>query len=267
MKAQIEVTLGIRIGSRSLVVPGKSLSLSQGTRNMTTKNRSSNTPGNEKEHLPFTVYLAGDLWTHKDLIGNALLGDYINKVSEGKYKCVLPQDLESPVQRDVDVRNVDLKGVIAADMAIFNFDGTDLDSGTVVEFMYAKMLDIPSVILRTDFRSSGEGNQDQDPWNLMATHWPRSKVVILNGMEAYQDSKSAGDLSRLIEQIYTNLAERIVRSLEEVRSSKPIAGADLVSVIFDWALEYPGSGFRDLFQDGEIEDLIASKRAKGLLSK
>lgn len=57
----------------------------------------------------FTVYLAGDLWNHKDLVGNAILADYINKVSRGRYQCVLPQDLEEPVHRTVDIRNVDLK--------------------------------------------------------------------------------------------------------------------------------------------------------------
>ena len=106
---------------------------------------------------PFTVYLAGDLWTHKDLIGNALLGEYIKKVSRGRYECVLPQDLEEPVHRTVDIRNLDLKHVMICDMAIFNFDGSNLDAGTVVEFMYAKMLDVPCLILRTDFRSAGEG--------------------------------------------------------------------------------------------------------------
>ncbi len=63
----------------------------------------------------------------------------------------------------MDIRNVDLKHVMTSDMAIFNFDGANLDSGTVVEFIYAKMLDVPCVLLRTDFRSAGEGNADQDP--------------------------------------------------------------------------------------------------------
>ena len=46
--------------------------------------------------------------------------------------------------------------MIECDLALFNFDGTELDSGTVVEFILAKFLDVPSVIMRSDLRSSTE---------------------------------------------------------------------------------------------------------------
>lgn len=173
---------------------------SKGTTIMNTLNNANHAAASSHKNTKksFSVYLAGDLWTHKDLIGNALLGDYIKKVSRGRYECVLPQDLEEPVHRTVDIRNVDLKHVMMCDMAIFNFDGSNLDSGTVVEFIYAKMIDVPCVILRTDFRASGEGAEGQDPWNLMASHWPRSKVVKLHGMAEYQGAK-AGSLGKTIE--------------------------------------------------------------------
>lgn len=57
--------------------------------------------------------------------------------------------------KTIDIRNRDIKAVMEADLVFFNFDGTDLDSGTVVEFMIAKMLDIPAVLLRTDCRNGG----------------------------------------------------------------------------------------------------------------
>lgn len=237
---------------------------------MTTKTKCKKTPIRTRKQRggdKFTVYIAGDLWTHKDLIGNALLGDAIDKQSKGKYKCILPQDLESPENRDVDIRNVDLKGVMACDMAIFNFDGTDLDSGTVVEFIYAKMLDIPCVILRTDFRSSGEGNQDQDPWNLMATHWPRTNVLNLNGMLEYQTAKSTSGLAKTIEKMYKKLASQLIKSLDAVRKEKPLASASENPFLFDWAVRCPGGGYNTLFEEGELERLIATKVAKGLLSK
>jgi len=214
----------------------------------------------------YSVYLAGDLWTHKDLVGNALLGHYIKKVSRGRYLCVLPQDLETPNNRTVDIRNVDLKHVMTCDMAIFNFDGSNLDSGTVVEFIYAKMLDIPSVILRTDFRSSGEGGQDQDPWNLMATHWPRSKVLKLHGMAEYQGAKTPGALSSTINNLYMKMARQVVESLDAVREEKPLVTADRLNALYDWALDFPGAGYRDLFNQEEVQQLIADKRAKGLLT-
>ena len=215
---------------------------------------------------PLSVYLAGDLWTHKDLVGIALLADYIKKVSRGRYECVLPQDLEVPVNRGVDIRNVDLKHVMTSDMAIFNCDGSNLDAGTVVEFIYAKLLDVPCVLLRTDFRAAGEGNEDQDPWNLMATHWPRSKVLRLNGMAEYQGAKVPGSLRGGIDKMYRKLAAQIVESLDAARSETPLATPDQLHKIFDWALEIPGSGYRNLFSASEVAGLIANKAQKGLLS-
>lgn len=216
---------------------------------------------------PFTVYLAGDLWTHKDLIGNALLGEYIKKVSKGRYVCVLPQDLEEPVQRTVDIRNLDLKHVMTCDMAIFNFDGANLDAGTVVEFMYAKMLDVPCLILRTDFRSAGEGGQDQDPWNLMATHWPRTQVLKLHGMVDYQKSKVVADLGKTIQTLYRKMASEIIEGLDRARMEKPlVTDPARLRMLYDWAVQCPGAGYSDLFTESEVKGLLSKKVAKGLLA-
>jgi len=216
---------------------------------------------------PFTVYLAGDLWTHKDLIGNALLGEYIKKVSKGRYECVLPQDLEEPVHRTVDIRNLDLKHVMTCDMAIFNFDGANLDAGTVVEFMYAKMLDVPCLILRTDFRSAGEGGQDQDPWNLMATHWPRTQVLKLHGMVDYQTSKVAKNLGKTILNLYRKMASQIIEGLDRARLEKPlVTDPARLRVLYDWAVQCPGAGYSDLFSESEVKGLLSKKVGKGLLA-
>ena len=117
--------------------------------------------------MEYTIYFAGELFDHKHLIGNALLAAHIERLANGRYRCVLPQDLEQTDSRAVDIRNQDLIGVATCDVALFNFDGSDLDSGTVVEFVYAKLLDIPAVILRTDFRGGGDQDTDGDAWNLM----------------------------------------------------------------------------------------------------
>ena len=34
---------------------------------------------------PFRIYFAGDLFDHKDLIGNSILQSHIEKISEGRY--------------------------------------------------------------------------------------------------------------------------------------------------------------------------------------
>lgn len=225
-----------------------------------------------KAKKPFTVYFAGDLWTHKDLIGNALLGEYIRKISRGRYECVLPQDLEEPVHRTVDIRNLDLKHVMTCDMAIFNFDGANLDAGTVVEFMYAKMLDVPCLILRTDFRSAGEGGQDQDPWNLMATHWPRTAVLKLHAMVEYQTSKNktrqgAAALAATIKNLYRKIAVQVIDGLDRVRTQPPlITDSTQLRTIYDWAVQCPGAGYPSLFADTEVSALLGRKVEKNLLN-
>ena len=91
-----------------------------------------------------SVYFAGDIFNHKDLIGNYLLAEAIEKESSGRYFCILPQHLEQSTNRSIDIRNNDLSKIVSADLILVNFDGTELDSGTVIEFLFAKALDIPA---------------------------------------------------------------------------------------------------------------------------
>ena len=100
----------------------------------------------------FSIYFAGDLFNHKDLIGNLLLSEAINKNSSGRYVCVVPQHLEQSTSRSVEIRNNDLLQIIKADLILLNFDGTELDSGTVIEFLFAKAcasLNTPLTMLPT----------------------------------------------------------------------------------------------------------------------
>jgi nucleoside 2-deoxyribosyltransferase len=88
---------------------------------------------------PYTIYFAGELFSLKHLIGNALLADAINTLSESRYRCIVPQDLEQRETTALAIRDQDLFHVISCDLGLFHFDGPELDSGTVVEFMVAKM--------------------------------------------------------------------------------------------------------------------------------
>ena len=160
---------------------------------------------------PYTIYLAGDWFDHKHLIGNAILASYIESVSQGQYTCLVPQDLEQPTGRGVDIRNNDLRGVMECDLGIFNFDGADLDSGTVAEFMYAKLLDIPAVLLRSDLRSRGDS--DRDPWNLMCSYYPRTEIVQFNGMAWYKEATAAStSLAQATESLYTRIAVTLINA-------------------------------------------------------
>ena len=221
----------------------------------------------------YTIYFAGELFDHKHLLGNALLASHIERLSDGRYRCVLPQDLEQTDTRAVDIRNQDLIGVATCDLALFNFDGPDLDSGTVVEFVYAKLLDIPSVILRTDFRGGGDQDMDGDAWNLMASFYPRTHNVTLNAMAWYQEARRESNSAEDAGARYcARIAETVINALDAVREEPPQLGAapDGVEHLYRWALRFPGNGLDERIAGGSsLEDvvhrLVSEKLSKGLL--
>ena len=227
----------------------------------------------------FTVYFAGDLFDHKHLAGNALLAGAVDRRSGGRYACVVPQDLEQATERMVDIRNQDLRQVMACDLGLFNFDGTDLDSGTVVEFMMAKMLDVPSVLLRSDFRASGDQEREGDDWNLMCSFYPRSRKVQFNAMAWYQEARrpverpdgpdgpdepASTDWSG---RLYDRIADAVVEALDAVRAEPSTFGGDeaRIRAVYEWAARFPGSGFDAACDAGFVEEVIARKRRRGLL--
>ena len=217
---------------------------------------------------PFSIYFAGDLFDHKHLTGNALLAGAIGEHSGGRYECVLPQDLEQSTDRAADIRNQDLKQVMACDLGLFNFDGADLDSGTVVEFMLAKMLDIPSVILRSDFRSSGDQDKDGDDWNLMCSSYPRVRVVSFNAMAWYQQARRGADgTSGASGRLYARIAGAVIEQLDAVRGEPPVLDGDArrQEELYRWATRFPGGGFDDCCGPGFVEEVLEAKRRKQLL--
>ena len=250
----------------------------------------------------YTVYFAGDLFDHKHLAGNELLAGAVNRRSGGRYACVVPQDLEQATKRMVDIRNQDLMQVMACDLGLFNFDGTDLDSGTVVEFMMAKMLDIPSVLLRSDFRASGDQEREGDDWNLMCSFYPRSRKVQFNAMAWYQEARrdpGTGDggpggtggtggtggqadpggtgedggpgdgapTTDWSDRLYGRMADAVIEALDAVRAEPSTFGGDeaRIRAVYAWAARFPGSGFDALCGPGFVEKIIENKRRKGLL--
>ena len=218
----------------------------------------------------YTIYFAGAFFDHKELIGNAILASYINKLSKEKYRCVLPQDLEQSTNRAVDIRNQDLSCVLACDLAIFNFDGTELDSGTVVEFLYAKTLDIPAIIIRSDIRGSSDLNREGDPWNLMASFYPRTRKLEFNSMEWYQreiNSLSDGqDIFDTADRLYKKISNSVITELDIVIQDSPLLSTDQGQAfnLYRWASVFPGSGLTEIVPN--IDDIIISKKNKWLIA-
>lgn len=164
----------------------------------------------------YTIYFAGDLFDQKHITGNYFLAKKIYDLSQGKYKCVLPQNWEGEgFDSAVGIRNKDIAALISSDLGLFNFDGVDLDSGTVVEFMAAKMLDIPSVLLRTDVRERGYlFNED---WNIMLTGFPRCENVKHSALGLYNNIRKK-DID--IDQFHETIALSIIKAFDKVLEKK-----------------------------------------------
>ncbi len=216
----------------------------------------------------FTIYFAGSLFNHKDLTGNALLAEYIEKCSNKKYTCCLPQNAEQHQTTAVDIRNKDILKLIECDLGLFNFDGTELDAGVVVEFMIAKFLDIPAVILRSDFRTCGEKEIGGEDWNFMCSFYPRTRVVKLNAIIAYQEAiEKSQALSGAINRYYTEIARLVIENLDAVRTEQSLLKGDQkrLETLYQWALTFPGAGIDKLISETALVDkIIAAKIQKGM---
>ncbi len=218
--------------------------------------------------MTLSIYFAGSLFNHKDLAGNALLAAAIDRIGNGRFRCVLPQNFEAAAGRAVDIRNEDLRQLIGCDLALFHFDGPELDSGTVVEFMIAKFLDIPAVIIRTDFRHAGDQEGDGDPWNLMCSFYPRTRVVRLNAMEEYHGVRSqAWQLPEVLQHWFERMAVAVVDNFDLVLRDPPLLPEDARQTqwLYGWVLRMAGGGLNRLLSHVEVKELIAAKIGKGVI--
>ena len=211
------------------------------------------------------IYFAGDLFNAKDLGGNLMLATAINEVSQGRYQAMLPQDGEcETVQREARrIRNSDFDLLFHCDLILANFDGTDLDSGTVVEFCFSKMLDMPAVLLRTDFRHAGDQElQDGDPWNLMCSHYPRTEVLAVNAMLRYQQfvTPDKDPLSQL-QNYYLSVARDIVCSLDKVISQPTWLDRSQLLFQYQQTVKSIGGNLSSTLTDDILQKIVEDKIA------
>ena len=211
------------------------------------------------------VYHAGDLFDFKHLAGNLLLSEAIADVSGGKYRTLLPQSNEGNKQRNANIRNGDLEMVMSCHLALLNFDGTDLDSGTVVEFMTAKMLDIPCVLLRTDFRNAGDQSVSADPWNLMCSGYPRSLTLKINALALYNGIVTAPDA---LKSYLHEIARRVVSAMDEAVAKPSLFAGDIrkAGEVYRWFVRSCGSDFDSQMTEERIDAILREKAELGLLS-
>lgn len=222
-----------------------------------------------------TFYFAGDLFDAKHLAGNALLAESIYDQSGQQLVPVLPQNLEQRETTAHSIRDNDILCLLDCDLALFHFDGSELDSGTVVEFMFAKFADIPSVVIRSDFRAKGD--QDLHPWNLMASYYPRTEVVLLDSMNLYQQAQRPEEdegpedflrnrlSGRRVQGMIGEIATRILEAFEVVDSRNPVLPPDQAEVVYDWLARMPGFVGGPTAKRERIAEALRRKVEKGLL--
>lgn len=231
----------------------------------------------KKKAKTYTVYFASELFSAKHLIGNAYLAEAIFEKSHGKFLCMLPQNLEQRMTTAQSIRDNDLRTLLECDLGLFNYDGTELDSGTVVEFMFAKFADIPSVILRSDFRSGGD--QRGDPWNLMTSFYPRTANVLVDSLGIYKGAikrrpalpsdevirlagqHSTADAQTMCDQI----AQACVRALDRVLLMPPVMPKHLREEVYNWLALMPGLRGKEKVLRKDLERVLQQKVERDLL--
>ncbi|MGH7995296.1 MAG: nucleoside 2-deoxyribosyltransferase [Opitutaceae bacterium] len=229
-----------------------------------------------KKAPSFTVYLASELYALPHLLGNAYLAEAIYDKSHGKYLCLLPQDSEPDGPRPRAIRDRDIRALLGCDLALFTFDGAEIESATVVEFMLAKFADIPAVVLRSDLRAAGDG---PSPWTLMASYFPRTVSVVVDGRTAYRSvtkrrgrrpldpvtrlagQHSSADAQRACEEV----AGACVRGFERVQVLEPVMPRHLREAVYGWLPLVPGLRGKRKELRKEFERCLERKVEMGLL--
>ena len=236
-------------------------------------------PGPRTPRKSYTVYFAGELFSSKHLVGNAYLAEAVHACSHGRYLCRLPQDFELRGHHPHLIRDKDILSLLDCDLALFNFDGPELDSGTVVEFMFAKFADIPCVVLRSDFRAAGDQPAGGDPWNLMASFYPRSVSVSASALGLYKKAHAAArrgahdDVTRLAGQhssataqsMCEQIAALVVRGLDRAVKLEPAMPRHLREEVYQWLALMPGFRGGEKKLRKELEKILGRKVRRDLL--
>lgn len=242
---------------------------------MSTQDASAGMAGlSERAEESYSAYLAGRLFNQHEITGNVLLKEAVWRKSKGRFNLVLPQSKELRQLEIPDLsaylRNEDLHQVVKADIFIALFDGSDVDSGTVVEFMLAKMLGKPSVIIRTDSRHLGTSGLD-DPYNLMLKNWPRTQEVNIDSLidytrkiaEARQTFEDSDSESLLLEAelaiVRTGIDELAVSLIEALNivigMESPYPPA-LQEAVYQAVRYTPGAGFDQLLTEDQLNAIM-----------
>jgi nucleoside 2-deoxyribosyltransferase len=239
--------------------------------------------GTENAAGPYTIYSAGGLFTQDELATNVMLKEAVWRLSNGKFQIFLPQsrEIRELDQPDIEafIRNTDLLEVVKADIILARFDGLELDSGTVVEYMLARFLGKPTVILRSDFRSVSFLPL-VEPYNLMVKNWPRTVDIHLNSYRMWaelfaEERQGPGDSESLqglmkaelvtLQKSADEVARQVITALEAVIKMKSPYPPEYQDVVYQVSRFSPGCGFDELLTSSELAEIMQRLRKNGTL--
>lgn len=247
--------------------------------------RKENKPISSRTHSlgPYTVYSAGGLFTQEELSTNILIKEYVWRLSNGKFKLILPQSKELQMlgisNVEAYIRNDDLLQVMQADLILARLDGLELDSGTVVEFSVAKFLGKPVVILRTDFRRQSCTGLSE-PYNLMVKNWPRTVEIHLDSYMLWarllaeehetQDSRETfrdimGSELSVMQKSMEEIAAQIITGMETVIELESPYPQEFREVVYHAVRFSLGSGFDEYVPESKIDEIIQRLKDNGTL--
>ena len=164
---------------------------------------------------------------------------------------MLPQNIEHRSLTAQPVRDRNLRTLAACDLALFNLTGSELDAGTVAEFLFAKFADIPAVLLRSDPRTRGAGHDG--PENLVYGFYPRTEPVVVDSLALYRKFAHqrrlrlvdmhllAGQHSSAAAQAVCEvIAAHVVRALDRVLREEPVMPKYVRAEVYNWLALLPG---------------------------
>ncbi len=189
----------------------------------------------ENNIRPLSGYFAGGLFNAQELHGNLEIARAIKHASKDCLSLVCPQDVELQEFGAKYVRENDLFALLKSDFIICNFNGLEIDSGTVVEYMTARFMSMPTVQLRTDFRDSSntsiawkrpvEIRQTAEvPYNLMLAY-DGSVTVLADAMQLYCKHGQAGMIQKIGEAVVGGVRLAFEKTQEmPIRESQSLLG-------------------------------------------
>jgi nucleoside 2-deoxyribosyltransferase len=223
------------------------------------------------------------LFDQHELTANVLLKEAIWRLSGGRFELFLPQSKEQrePDRPDVEayIRNDDLVALLKADLILARFDGLELDSGTVVEYMVAKNLGKPAVLYRSDLRRP-PGTGQSELYNLMVKNWPRTIELYLDAFVAYSgllgQERAAGGGSGTFQaemeaelgaahKSVDQLAQALIAGMEAALVLESPYPPEYQELVYRAARYAPGSGFDQMLGEAELDEIIDRLRANGTL--